>query len=68
VRFLSIEPLLGPIGKIDLEGIHWVIVGGESGPRAPPMLVEWSLSLIRGRNMSFYLWKTGFGLLRLRML
>lgn len=42
VRFLSVEPLLGPIGKIDLEGIHWVIVGGESGPRARPMLVEWA--------------------------
>src|SRR6266403_3506060 len=42
VRFLSIEPLIGPIGKIDLEGIHWVIVGGESGPRARPMLVEWA--------------------------
>ena len=42
VRFLSIEPLLGPIGKIDLKGIHWVIVGGESGPRARPMLVEWA--------------------------
>ena len=42
LRFLSIEPLLGPIGKIDLEGIHWVIVGGESGPRARPMLVEWA--------------------------
>jgi len=41
VRFLSIEPLLGPIGKIDLDGIDWVIVGGESGPRARPMLVEW---------------------------
>jgi protein gp37 len=42
VRFLSIEPLLGPIGKIDLEGIHWVIVGGESGPHARPMLTEWA--------------------------
>ena len=42
VRFLSIEPLLGPIGEIDLEGIHWVIVGGESGPGARPMLVEWA--------------------------
>jgi protein gp37 len=42
VRFLSIEPLLGRIGKIDLQGIHWVIVGGESGPRARPMLVEWA--------------------------
>ncbi|HEX4077496.1 MAG TPA: phage Gp37/Gp68 family protein [Rhizomicrobium sp.] len=42
VRFLSIEPLLGPIGKIDLNDIHWVIVGGESGPQARPMLVEWA--------------------------
>lgn len=33
-RFLSIEPLLGPIGKLDLEGINWVIAGGESGPGA----------------------------------
>ena len=41
VRFLSIEPLLGPIGKIDLKGIHWVIVGGESGPRARPMDISW---------------------------
>lgn len=42
IRFLSIEPLLGPIGKIDLEGIHWVIVGGESGPRSRLMRVEWA--------------------------
>jgi protein gp37 len=42
VRFLSIEPLLGPIGELDLNGIHWMIVGGESGPRARPMLVEWA--------------------------
>ena len=41
VRFLSIEPLLGPIGDIDLEGISWVIVGGESGPHARPMQPEW---------------------------
>ena len=41
VRFLSIEPLLGPVGNIDLEGISWVIVGGESGPRARPMEPEW---------------------------
>lgn len=41
VRFLSIEPLIGQIGSIDLEFIHWVIVGGESGPRARPMQVEW---------------------------
>lgn len=40
VRFLSCEPLLGPL-KLDLEGIHWVIVGGESGPGARPMNPEW---------------------------
>lgn len=42
VRFLSVEPLLGPMGELDLVGIHWVIVGGESGPRARPMLAEWA--------------------------
>lgn len=41
VRFLSLEPLLGPVGNIDLEGISWVIVGGESGPQARPMRPEW---------------------------
>lgn len=41
VRFLSIEPLLEDIGSIDLAGIHWVIVGGESGRRARPMSEEW---------------------------
>ncbi|MXZ73974.1 MAG: phage Gp37/Gp68 family protein [Gemmatimonadetes bacterium] len=41
VRFLSLEPLLGPIKNIDLEGISWVIVGGESGPNARPMRPEW---------------------------
>ena len=40
-RFLSIEPLIGPIGTLDLEGIHWVIVGGESGPGFRPMKLEW---------------------------
>ncbi len=41
VRFLSVEPLIGPIPRLDLDGIHWVIVGGESGPRARPMHPEW---------------------------
>jgi len=41
VKFLSIEPLLGPLGKIDLRCIDWVIVGGESGPGARPMNEEW---------------------------
>ncbi len=41
IRFLSIEPLVGPVGRLDLDGIDWVIVGGESGPRARPMDPEW---------------------------
>ncbi|CAD6879954.1 Bacteriophage protein gp37 [Methylomonas albis] len=41
IRFLSIEPLLEDLGTIDLNGIHWVIVGGESGPKARPMKPEW---------------------------
>jgi protein gp37 len=41
VRFLSVEPLLGPISFLPLKGIHWVIVGGESGPRARPMQPQW---------------------------
>jgi protein gp37 len=41
VRFLSVEPLLGPMPRLNLAGIHWVIVGGESGPRARPMDAEW---------------------------
>ena len=41
VRFLSVEPLIGAVGALSLEGIHWVIVGGESGPGARPMRREW---------------------------
>lgn len=41
VRFLSIEPLIAPVGVLDLEGIDWVIVGGESGPCAREMRQEW---------------------------
>lgn len=41
IRFLSIEPLIGPVGQIPLDGIRWVIVGGESGPRARPVDVRW---------------------------
>ena len=41
VRFVSFEPLLGPVGTVDLSDIHWAIVGGESGPRARPMAQEW---------------------------
>jgi protein gp37 len=41
IRFLSVEPLLGPIPRLPLRGIHWVIVGGESGPGARPMNPDW---------------------------
>lgn len=41
-RFLSIEPLIGPVGKLDLNGISWAIVGGESGPGARPMDPRWA--------------------------
>lgn len=47
VRFLSVEPLLEDLGAIDLEGIHWVIVGGESGHKARPMRQEWVGSVKR---------------------
>ena len=40
-RFVSFEPLLGPIGEVDLHGVHWVIAGGESGPRARSMDIAW---------------------------
>lgn len=42
IKFLSLEPLLGPLPDLDLEGIHWVIVGGESGPGARPMTLDWA--------------------------
>jgi len=42
VRFVSIEPLIGDVGTLNLEGIHWVIVGGESGMCARPMNPEWA--------------------------
>jgi protein gp37 len=45
VRFLSIEPLLEDVGRISLDGISWVIVGGESGPGARPMKESWVLSI-----------------------
>ncbi len=47
VRFLSIEPLLEDLGKLDLTAIDWVIVGGESGPGARPMNQDWVISIFR---------------------
>lgn len=45
VRFLSVEPLLGPVDDIPLEGVDWVIVGGESGPKSRPMEESWVRTL-----------------------
>ena len=45
LRFLSVEPLLEDLGEIDLSGIHWVIVGGESGHGARPMKPDWVISI-----------------------
>lgn len=47
VRFLSLEPLIGPLDDLSLDGIHWVIVGGESGPKARPMQKQWVSSILR---------------------
>lgn len=57
IRFLSIEPLIAPVGKLDLSGIHWVIVGGESGPGARPMKPEWAEEVKRQceeQNVAFF--------------
>lgn len=57
VRFLSIEPLLGEIGRLPLSGIHWVIVGGESGPGARPMESKWVddiLTQCRANGVPFF--------------
>jgi protein gp37 len=45
IKFLSLEPLLGPLDNLRLDGIDWVIVGGESGPHARPMKAEWVTSI-----------------------
>ena len=57
VKFVSFEPLLGPVGKIDLTGIHCAIVGGESGPHARPMAEEWAIELrdqCRAAKVAFF--------------
>ena len=57
VRFLSIEPLLEHLGPINLKGINWVIVGGESGPGARPMAADWVRNIRaqchRAKSLSF---------------
>src|SRR3984885_5735806 len=61
VRFLSVEPLLEDLGVLDLSGINWVIVGGESGHGARPMKKEWVVSIQRhcSRNDVAFFFKQG---------
>jgi protein gp37 len=57
IRFLSCEPLIGSLAGIDLTDIHWVIVGGESGPFARPMQIEWVREIFRAcrkHNVPFF--------------
>ena len=57
VRFVSFEPLLGPVKDFSLDGIHWAIVGGESGPRSRPIRVDWVkvlLSRCRENRVAFF--------------
>lgn len=57
VRFLSVEPLLEDLGTLNLDGIHWIIVGGESGHGARPMQKEWVISIrgqCRAANVPFF--------------
>ncbi len=57
VRFLSVEPLIGPVGAVDLEGIHWVIAGGESGPNARVMHIDWAREIrdaCRDQSIPFF--------------
>lgn len=57
VKFLSLEPLLGPLPELDFHDIHWAIVGGESGPGARPMRKEWVLEIqeqCREQDVAFF--------------
>ncbi len=57
IRFLSVEPLLEDVGHLDLTDIHWVIVGGESGPKARPMHKAWALAVqqqCEAQNVAFF--------------
>ncbi len=51
VRFLSLEPLLGPLDGINLAGIGWVIVGGESGPKSRPIQADWVRTIQQSCNL-----------------
>lgn len=62
LRYLYLEPLIGPINNINLDGIHWVIVGGEYGPHARPMELEWARDIMaecRKQSVPFFFKQVG---------
>lgn len=62
VRFLSLEPLLEDLGELDLRGVHWVIVGGESGPRSRGCDIAWIRSIVeqcRAANVACFVKQLG---------
>jgi len=57
IRFVSFEPLIGALGELDLSGIHWCIVGGESGPKARPLKKEWGIEIFeqcKNQDVAFF--------------
>ena len=64
VRFVSFEPLIARVGPVDLTGIHWAIVGGESGPKSRPILEEWVDEILeecRAQDVAFFFKQWGGG-------
>jgi protein gp37 len=64
IRFISAEPILGPLDQLDLTGIHWVIGGGESGPAFRAVDPEWAIGLrdLCQRSAVAFFWKQWGGL------
>ena len=64
-RFISFEPLLGDIGPVNLSGIEWIIIGGESGPHHRPMKIEWARNLVsQARDQGVAVWVKQLGGIR----
>jgi len=65
IKFVSFEPLLEDVGYIDLSGISWVIIGGESGPHHRPMDVEWARNIVRlAKEQGIAIWMKQLGGIR----
>ena len=63
--FVSFEPLIGNVGKVDLNGIDWIIIGGESGPHHRPMNIEWARNLIvQAKEQNVKVWMKQLGGIR----